>query len=55
MDPDKALQDLRICVQDLAAGDDFYELVGLFQGLDKWLSDGGFLPKAWNRHRRATL
>lgn len=47
MDPDEALKRIRALYD---ADHDSYtaeELIDLIQGLDEWLSRGGFLPKAW--------
>lgn len=67
MDPDKALEDLReiFRVRDCEMNDvkkryDYANdpevverLHDLFEGLDRWMSLGGFLPKAWDRFDRA--
>jgi len=58
MDPNAALAQLRQAIQDTedyccaecgqSAMDD---VVTLFQGLDQWLSKGGFLPAEWGRRQ----
>jgi hypothetical protein len=60
MDPDANLEEQRRIVEalkgiDLSADDEMNEaerLVVLVESLDEWLSKGGFLPQAWQRHRR---
>jgi hypothetical protein len=56
MDPDVALDELRELAEQLrdlgpeqALDDlgDISRMVELFNGLDGWLSKGGFLPAAW--------
>ena len=47
MDPDEALRKIRELINDGDSAD--IELVHLFDGLDQWLSKGGFLPKDWSR------
>jgi hypothetical protein len=54
MDPDKTLAFLRsqcavILRDDSRATDAEYSLAEDIDNLDKWLSAGGFLPKAWER------
>ena len=66
MDPNEALRQLRArftIIDRLLAGlesdekyirnGDLSELIDLFQGLDEWLSKGGFLPDAWEVNRRS--
>lgn len=56
MDPNTALKQMRRLLKDLdRAGDDESEAASIaedmavtFQGLDGWLSKGGFLPDEWN-------
>lgn len=52
MDPNEALAEIRRMVAE-ASDDpesaDINYLVDLVDGLDKWLSTGGFLPKEWER------
>lgn len=64
MDPNEALEAIRKLVQDMEAweesGEDpdepgeYYriasELATAFDGLDGWLSKGGFRPEAWTQH-----
>ena len=56
MDPNEALKRIRKLVEG-AVGPSAYneeqlaELAELFDGLDAWLSKGGFLPKDWNENR----
>lgn len=45
MDPDEALAIIRRAVEDEAP----YDALEAWEALDKWLSNGGFLPKAWAR------
>lgn len=57
MDPNETLRRLRDCCTEAAANlDKGYEmdagqgeLAELFEALDQWLTNGGFLPKAWER------
>lgn len=55
MDPNEALKQIRaIVAQDNDAEmdeDAFYRLKILFEGLDHWVSHGGFLPVDWDRKR----
>lgn len=45
MDPNAALYSLRIAI---ASGE--YEIAADYtEALDEWLSEGGFLPSAWER------
>lgn len=50
MDPNANLREVR----DLVENDDpdsYYELVGLIDGLDRWLTYGGFLPDEWEERK----
>jgi hypothetical protein len=51
MDPDAALDELRSWVDGDNSGHPASEradrMAELFDGLDGWLSKGGFLPDAW--------
>lgn len=53
MDPDATLTELRELYNDLQDGrllaPDGERAVELFDALDNWLMDGGFLPRAWRR------
>lgn len=56
MDSNAALARIREVVQELDGETDEFkygqlgeELCQLVQGLDEWLSRGGFLPQAWER------
>lgn len=55
MDPNAALKKIRDLVETMDGQPDEMivgmaeELAVLVQGLDEWLSKGGFLPKAWQR------
>jgi hypothetical protein len=56
MDPNAALERLRelIAINVRAETDSFKseladDICEVLEGLDQWLSRGGFLPKAWNR------
>lgn len=50
MDPDAALQELRLMASDPNAFN-FEQFVELFEGLDEWMSKGGFLPHDWAKGR----
>lgn len=58
MDPDTALAELRTLALDVLSpvdgesSDEAIELAEKFQGLDEWLSRGGFLPAAWRSTTR---
>lgn len=54
MDPDATLKHIREVVQEVRSSDKWTESTRLetelavaVAALDKWLSNGGFLPKAW--------
>jgi hypothetical protein len=56
MDPDAALTEMRALILTMNTDSDLvgdryadagYRLVELVDGLDNWLSSGGFLPSAW--------
>lgn len=52
MDPNAALREIRELVRDPAYEHvlvDHKRLCELVQGLDDWLTTGGFLPKDWRR------
>lgn len=56
MDPNAALAQLRMlghAIMNAGEGDDTsfnaVEMAETLQGLDVWLSRGGFLPDAWRR------
>lgn len=53
MDPDENLREQRALVKKWLAGHislgEAARLAELVQALDEWMSNGGFLPKAWNR------
>ena len=62
MDPNAALNNLRLHIEQLKKLIDSDEspenedleclandVVDNFEGLDNWLSNGGFLPKSWKR------
>lgn len=53
MDPNANLERIRVLVRNALRGDgdddETAELADLVEGLDEWLSAGGFLPKAWER------
>ena len=55
MDPDATLADLRYHVTEWMLSDsvnhssEYEELLGLFQALDNWITQGGFLPMSWER------
>lgn len=58
MDPNTALTEIRALIQAISFQteyhtgqvdlDDAITLVEKFEGLDGWLSRGGFLPEDWN-------
>lgn len=52
MDPNAALQELREAYNEVQDGtltiEDAERFVVLFDGLDNWLSEGGFLPSDWD-------
>lgn len=64
MDPDEALRQIRECLEDYrrAENHDNPEAVSLAlarlaeitDGLDAWISKGGFLPRAWRKLRTLT-
>jgi hypothetical protein len=51
MDPDVALKEMRALVQEVlydnASEEAAERLSELFEGLDGWISKGGFLPTSW--------
>ncbi len=51
MDPERALLDLRELCSDLlnetTAPGTAERVAELFQGLDGWITGGGFLPRSW--------
>jgi hypothetical protein len=55
MDPNKALAEIRAIVAKVTSDDytgdeielKLLDLANLVQGLDQWLSNRGFLPRAW--------
>ena len=50
MDPDAALADIRHTIQEYNRGRedlDLGELIDLIDGLDQWISKGGYMPVAW--------
>lgn len=53
MDPNAALAEIRKLTRDVLKGradeEDIERLAELIEGLDNWLSKGGFLPKNWDR------
>jgi hypothetical protein len=59
MDPNEALSQLRLLVTIVndphspdgrpTPGEVAREMAEIFDGLDEWLSKGGFLPKSWSR------
>jgi hypothetical protein len=61
MDPDRALEELRVTIQlyrdrkELGEGWESTApiaelIVDMMQDLDGWIEDGGFLPKDWDRY-----
>jgi hypothetical protein len=59
MDPDEALRELRRLAALAEEGPEFLvpaevaRMAELFQGLDAWLTSGGFAPEAWLDKRPA--
>lgn len=59
MDPDEALAQIRQHVKDILETEkeeddlDVMRFAELVQGLDEWISKGGFLPQAWKTSHRA--
>jgi hypothetical protein len=55
MDPDTALNQIRGIIakadRDGLAPADMIALMDLIEGLDNWLSKGGFLPDEWTAYR----
>lgn len=54
MDPDAALARMRELIareRESFVETDATELSELIDGLDQWLSKGGFLPAAWRKSR----
>lgn len=52
MDPNAALAELRELLREgdvEISPEEISQAIDLFQGLDDWLSGGGFLPRAWQR------
>ena len=52
MDPNACLKELRELgkhFENVPSLEDAYRMAELFDALDKWISKGGFLPKAWSR------
>lgn len=51
MDPNAALREIREIVVRINTVEELSQdagrLVDLVKGLDRWLSNGGFLPEAW--------
>ena len=55
MDPDETLKKLRALVEEIREDerdglditDHEQSVLDLFDGLDQWLTKGGFLPAAW--------
>lgn len=52
MDPDQLLENIFHEIET-AEGDDANRLGELFMSMHEWLSNGGFLPKAWERKENA--
>lgn len=61
MDPDEALAELRRLAHDYTEDqvDDEHEaalrLIELFQALDQWVCNGGFLPAEWTEALEPSL
>lgn len=53
MDPNATLKQIRALLDaidcDEDRSDDTSDLITLVNALDEWLSNGGFLPKRWER------
>lgn len=56
MDPDETIAELRNLSRKAMIGNpvDYMDLAEAFYHLDSWLSNGGFLPKAWENYRGTT-
>ena len=61
MDPNDTLKKLRAlswkidngyCATEGNESETLQEMHDLFYALDQWLSQGGFLPEAWQKHRK---
>jgi hypothetical protein len=57
MDPNVALEILRAAVRKIQQNpeeglelEEIIEMAETFDGLDKWLANGGFLPKEWETY-----
>lgn len=59
MDPTVVLEEIRklikqyneVTAPEFNAAHWAYKLVGLIEGLDEWMSKGGFLPEQWVKAR----
>lgn len=50
MDPNATLREIReLCQKSVLEVEDWLRLTELFEALDTWLSQGNFLPVAWQR------
>jgi hypothetical protein len=55
MDPNAALSEIRRIIANPEGPDvDLFRLVELVEGLDQWVSRGGFLPEGWGGPRNLT-
>ena len=56
MDPNKTLADLREYIaasKECDDGEILDKIAELFEALDDWLRNGGFLPEDWKREKDA--
>lgn len=54
MDPNATLEELRRLIEGTKSAERdtlAEEIADRFEALDQWLSNGGFLPDAWNKNR----
>lgn len=57
MDPNEALRQIRAAIDDWNEYEicDVESLITLVEGLDNWISGGGFLPNDWDRASVSTI
>ena len=65
MDPDAALEQIRECLAEYRTAEDrddpeavteaLARLAEITEGLDAWISKGGFLPRAWRAALNAVI
>jgi len=51
MDPTACLREIRALIREFQAGEsiEIGRFVDLVESLDRWITGGGFLPRAWDR------